>query len=165
MNVQKNEMNKPLFFIFCLLFCSCNFIDKKVPTKEELLEERLQEINWNEVTRYPSVSACDAITDKALQKACFFEHLTKSIQERLATDTLSVLYPDIDTINVKVTIHPDASLDFEPQYSKELSYPSQKIDSVIRLRLRDFPEIEPAQKEGIPVKTEFVIPIVLKVET
>ncbi len=164
MNVQKNEMNKLLFFIFCLLFCSCNFIDKKVPQKDDLLNERLQEIDWSEVTRYPSVKECDSIIDKALQKACFFEQLTKSVQERLAVDTLSILYPDIDTINVKVTINPDASLIFEPQYDEELSYGNQKIDSIIRIRLQDFPEIKPAQKEGIPVKTEFIIPVILKVE-
>lgn len=164
MNVQKNEMNKLLFFIFCLLLCSCNFIDKKIPEKEELLNERLQEIDWSEVTRYPSVSACDSITDKTAQKTCFFEYLARAVQQRLAGDTLSVLYPEIDTINVKVTINPDASLVFEPQYDKELSYGNQKIDSLITLRLQNFLKIEPAQKEGIPVKTEFVIPVILKVE-
>lgn len=157
-------MKKILFFLFCLTLVSCNFIDKKIPEKETLLNERLQEIDWNEVTRYPSVSTCDSFTDKTAQKKCFFDYLTKSLQDRLSADTLSVLYPQIDTIHIKVTINPDATLAFEPQFTKDLNYGNQKIDSIIKARLQGFPQIEPAQKEGIPVKTEFILPIVLKLE-
>lgn len=157
-------MNKILFFLFCLLFCSCNFFDKKIPQKEILLEERLQEIDWNEPTRYPSVPFCDSIIDKTIQKECFFDYLTRTVQEKLAVDTLSILYPEIDTINVKITVNSDATIVFEPQYTKEFPHKYQKIDSIIKIRLQGFPTIEPAQKEGIPVKSEFVLPIILKVE-
>ncbi len=156
-------MKKILFFLFCLLFVSCNF-DKRIPEKETLLNERLQEIDWNEVTRYPSVFVCDSLTDKTAQKDCFFNYLTTSLQERLSVDTLSVLYPQIDTINIKVTINSDATLVFEPQFNDHKDYRNQEIDSIIRVRLQDFPRVEPAQKEGIPVKTEFIFPLILKVE-
>lgn len=156
-------MNKIVSFVSCLILCSCNF-NTKVPTEEELLNKRLQEINWNEVTRYPSVVTCDTLSDKNAQKNCFFEYLTQSIQQKLASDTLWVLYPEVDTIQVKVTVNTDGTLDFEPRFDRELAYGNQKIDSIIRTRLHDFDKIEPAQKEGIPVKTEFVLPVILKVE-
>ena len=157
-------MKKTLFFLFCLMFVSCNFIDKKIPEKEHLLNERLQEIDWNEVTRYPSVSACDSFTDKTSHKICFFDYLKKSLQDRLSTDTLSILHPEMDTINIRVIINPDATLVFESQFNKQRDYPNQKIDSIIKTRLQDFPRVEPAQKDGIPVKTEFVFQVVLQVE-
>lgn len=157
-------MKTVFVFIFCLSLYSCNFIDKKVPEKEILLEERLQEMDWNEPTRYPSVFVCDSITDKKMQKECFLGYITSIIQERLAVDTLSVLYPEIDTINLKITVNSDASIVFEPYFTQELTYTNQKIDSIIRVNLQNFPTIEPAQKEGIPVKSEFVLPIILKVE-
>lgn len=157
-------MKKLLFYLFCLVFSSCNFFEKEVPKEEELLDERLQQINWNEVTVYPSVSDCDSITDKTLAKTCFFDYLTKSVQERLSTDTLSVLYPEIDTIYLKVTVHPDTSVLFEPQFDNKSDYNIQKIDSLIKLRLKNLPEIKPAQKEGILVKTEFILPVILKIE-
>lgn len=156
-------MNKIVSFLSCLLLCSCNF-GAKAPSEEELLNKRLQEINWNEVTRYPSIVACDTLSDKTAQKHCFFEYLTLSIQQKLASDTLWVLYPEVDTIQVKVIVNTDGTLDFEPRFEKELSYGNQKIDSIIRTRLHGFDKIEPAQKEGIPVKTEFVLPVILKVE-
>lgn len=157
-------MQKLATLLVCFILASCNFINKEVPEKQVLLEQRLQEIDWTEVSRYPSVSTCDSILDKTLQKACFFEFLTRSVQERLDIDTLTIMYPEIDTITVKVIVYPDATIKFEPHYDKELSYGNQKIDSIIQLRLQDFPKIEPAQKEGIPVKSEFVLPIILKVE-
>ena len=157
-------MKTVFVFIFCLSLYSCNFIDKKVPEKEVLLKERLQEIDWSEPTRYPSVFVCDSIADKAMQRACFLDYMTRIVQERLAVDTLSILYPEIDTINVKVTVNPDATIVFEPHFAKELSYANRKVDSIIQVRLQDFPIIEPAQKEGIPVKSEFVLPVILKLE-
>lgn len=157
-------MKKLFLGLLCFVFFSCNFIDKKVPEKEELLNERLQEINWNEVTLYPSVSECDSITDKALAKSCFFDYLTHSVQERLSTDTLSVLYPEIDTIYLKVTVNADSSVYFESQLNDKLDHKTQRIDSLIKVRLQNFPEINPGQKEGIPVKTEFILPVILKVE-
>src|SRR5690606_23106624 len=127
-------MKKLFLGLLCFVFSSCNFIDKKVPEKEELLNERLQEINWDEVTLYPSVSDCDSITDKALAKSCFFDYLTQSVQERLLIDTLSILYPEIDTIYLKVTVNPDSSVYFESQLSDNLDYKTQKIDSLIKVR-------------------------------
>jgi len=153
--------------VFCLMFClflsSCNF-DKAIPEKEELLTERLQEINWNEVTRFPSFSVCDSISDKTAHQKCFLKHLTYIIQQRLHSDTLSVLYPEMDTIHLKITINKDSSLIFETQFNKQSNQNSRKIDSLIHIRLRNFPPIEPAQKEGIPVKTEFLFPLVIKVK-
>src|SRR5690606_41856487 len=94
----RNKNEKPFFFSFYLpSFNSYEF--KKAPNKEALLEERLQQIDWTEVTRYPSVSFCDSLSDKQMQKDCFFSFLSRSVQEKLASDTLSILYPEIDTIN------------------------------------------------------------------
>jgi len=157
-------MKKLTYLIFSLALCSCSFFDKKIPDKEVLLEERLSKIDWSEPTRYPSISACDSLADKSLQKSCFFDYLTQSLRERLSVDTLSILYPEIDTINVKVVINPDATLIFEPQFPENFNYGKEKIDSIIKIRLQDFPSVEPAQKEGIPVRTEFIFPIILKVE-
>jgi len=151
--------------VFCLMLCiflsSCNF-DKTIPDKDELLTERLQEINWNEITRFPSLATCDSISDKNAHQICFFEHFYELIKQRLLTDTLSVLYPQIDTINLKITINTDRSLVFETQFDKQKNQNLEEIDSIIQVRLRNFPPIEPAQKDGILVKTEFLFPVIVK---
>lgn len=151
--------------LLTLLFTSCQYFDKQVPSKEELLEKELKSINWNEVDEFPSIAECEKIKDEAMRKQCFFEFLTQTIQQKLSIDTLSVLYPELDTIDVKVTIFPDATMQFEPQFPKDsVAYDTIKIDSILHARLVDFPKVNPAIKRGIPVKTQFVLPVILKIE-
>lgn len=130
-----------------------------------MLQKELKSINWKEVDEYPSVVDCEKIEDKKQRQQCFFEVLTQLIQDKLRVDTLSILYPELDTIEVKVTIFPNATMQFEPQFPKDsVAYDKTKIDSILKVRLVDFPKINPAIKRGIPVKTQFILPVILKVE-
>jgi hypothetical protein len=152
-------------FLVLILFNSCQYFDKQVPSEKELLQKELKAINWKEVDEYPSVVDCEKIEDKKQRQQCFFEVLTQLIQEKLCNDTLAMLYPELDTIEVKVTIFPNATMKFEPQFSKDsVAYDTIKIDSILKARLVDFPKINPAIKRGVPVKTQFILPVILKVE-
>jgi hypothetical protein len=153
-----------ILFLIPLLFSSCQYLDKQVPSKDALLEEQLKTINWKTVDEMPSISNCDSLTDKAQKQQCFFEFMTQLIQQKLNGDTLAVLYPELDTISVKVTVFANSALQFEPQIKDTLSYNTSKIDSIITSRLVDFPQIKPALKRGVPVKTQFILPVILKVE-
>ena len=160
-------MSKKLFAltVFSLTVFSCQLFDKKTPSEDELLQKELKKIDWKKVDAFPSIDACDVITDEAQRKQCFFEYLTQTIQEKLSVDTLAILYPDIDTIEVKVTVFPDSRLQFEPQFPKDsVTYDKVKIDSILHKKLVDLPKVNPAIKRGIPVKTQFVLPVILKTE-
>ena len=148
-----------------LLFSSCQYFDKQVPSEKELLQKELKAINWKEVDEFPSVADCEKIEDKTLRQQCFFEYMTHLIQQKLSVDTLSILYPELDTIEVKVTVLPNSRIIFEPLFPKDsVAYDTIKIDSILKARLVGFPKINPAIKRGIPVKTQFVLPVILKVE-
>jgi hypothetical protein len=157
-------MKKIAALCFLTFLCSCRFFDGQVPNEEELLQKRLKEINWKEVSNYPSIAECDAIMDKEMRKDCFFAQMALLIQKKLDIDTLALLYPEMDTIDVKVTVFSNATLRFEPQMPAEQNYNMAKIDSIIKARLINFPAIEPAQKEGVPVTTQFILPVILDVE-
>ena len=136
-----------------------------MPSEKELLQKELKVINWKEVDEFPSFVDCDKLDSKTLRQQCFFEFLTQLIQEKLSSDTLSVLYPELDTIEVKVTIFPNAKMQFEPLFPKDsVAYDTVKIDSILHARLIGFPKVNPAIKRGIPVKTQFILPVILKVE-
>ena len=158
-------MSKSYCYILLLVFSSCQYFEKQVPSEKELLQKELKSINWKEVDEYPSLVDCESVTDKKQQQQCFFERLTQLIQEKLSVDTLAALYPELDTIEVKVTVFPNATLPFEPQFLKDsVAYDTIKIDSILRARLVGFPKVNPAIKRGIPVKTQFILPVILKVE-
>jgi hypothetical protein len=156
-------MNKILSLTLLFLLVSCQYFDKQVPSEEELLQKRMNEINWKEVTVYPSVAECDSIFDKERKKECFFKYLSQIIQNKIAPDSLTVNASIIDTIDVRVTVSADSQITFEPLFTSDsTSYNKAKIDSIIKSRLVDFPKIEPAQKDGIPVKTQFILPVIIK---
>ncbi|NHM06718.1 hypothetical protein G4D82_05760 [Flavobacterium sp. CYK-4] len=152
-----------LLILILLSISSCQYFTNQVPDEKTLLEKELKSINWTQVDELPQFASCDSVADKTQKKQCFFEYLTQLIQQKLNGDTLSVLYPQLDTINVKVTVSADSNLVFEPQLDS-LSYDTAKIDSIIKTRLVDFPKVSPAIKRGIPVKTQFVLPVILNVE-
>ena len=158
-------MKKAIALFLVSLCFSCQYFEKKVPNEKELLEKQLKEINWNEVDEYPSVADCEKLTDETQRKQCIFEFLTTTIQQKLAVDTLSTLFPKLDTIEVKVTVFPNSTMEFEPQFPKDsVAYDTIKIDSILRIRLVNFPKVNPAIKRGIPVKTKFVLPVIIKTE-
>jgi len=152
-------------FLSVLLFSSCQYFEKQVPSEKDLLQKELKSINWKEVDEFPSVYGSDTIENKIERQQCFFEYMTQLIQHKLSVDTLSVLYPELDTIEVKVTVYPNSRIIFEPLFPKDsVAYDTVKIDSILKARLVGFPKINPAIKRGIPVKTQFILPVILKVE-
>ncbi|NMH28480.1 hypothetical protein [Flavobacterium silvaticum] len=153
-----------IYLLLLFLLASCQLIDRQVPSKDELLEKELKSINWEEVDEWPSVSACDSAADKEARKVCFFEFLTQNIQQRLESDTLAVLYPEFDTIAVKVIVNANSVVEFQPRLTDSISYSAKSIDSIIQARLADFPKVNPALKRGLPVKTQFELPVILNVE-
>ena len=158
-------MKKTLALLVLFFTFSCQYFDRKVPSEDVLLKEQLKEINWSEIDEYPTVVDCEKITDETQRKQCFFEFLTQTIQQKLDIDTLVSLLPKLDTIEVKVTVFPNSLVTFEPQFPKDsVAYDTIKIDSILRSRLIDFPKIKPAIKRGIPVKTQFILPVILKIE-
>lgn len=160
----KNTLKHFVGILAVLVLVSCQLFDQKVPDADVLLKKELKAINWKEVDEYPSFAECNSLENKVLQKKCFFEYLQQLIQERISTDTLAVLYPELDTIEVKVTVLPNAKLEFAPFFKKDsVSYDTVKVDSILRVRLVNFPKVNPAIKRGVPVKTQFILPVIIKV--
>ncbi|NRT13237.1 hypothetical protein [Flavobacterium sp. 14A] len=151
--------------LIALLLNSCQYYDKQIPSEKELLQKELKSINWNEVDEYPSFVDCNKMDSKTERQQCFFQYMTTLIQEKIRVDTLSIMYPELDTIQVLVTVFPNSKLKFEPQFPKDsVAYDTIKIDSILHARLVDFPKVNPAIKRGIPVKTQFILPVIIKVE-
>ena len=61
-------------------------------------------------------------------------------------------------------ISSNSDVNFEAIISDSIAYNKIQLDSIFQLRLTDFPKINPAIKRGVPVKTEFQLPVVLQKE-
>ncbi len=158
---------KHLFLLMILLgsAASCQFFETEKISTETFYEEDLKTIDWKDVDQYPSFSDCSSITDKKLQKNCFettlSNHLYQSISRR--------------KIIASHTINDTVFLGFSISNKGELSVNNIKMDSLVRNEIPlletwifqsidSLSPIAPAHKRGIPVKTEFTLPIIIKTQ-
>ena len=150
-----------LAFLMFLILQSCQLFDKKIPDEKVLLEQELKKIDWKNVDEWPTFVQCDSLEDKESQKMCFYNLLSSQLQEKLQDDSIAKLLPNVDSIQVKVTIFSDAKVSFEPVLNDSLVINRHQLDSIFQLRLASFPAIQPALKRGMPVKTQLQLPVLL----
>ncbi|WP_298513381.1 hypothetical protein [uncultured Kordia sp.] len=152
---------------YCLIFficVSCDFFKKPVVTEEELVAQEKESINLNTVDVFPSFSNCDSL-EKEQQKTCFFQTLTDQIYEQLAQNNIQVTKTIRDTIQVAIYIDTLGIIkvsDIQKKPYTDKYIPS--LDSLIEVSAQNLPKASPAYKRGIPVKTKFLLPIILHVE-
>ncbi len=152
-----------LFFILCCT--SCDYFDKKKITSQEILQEDLQTFNWNEVDEYPTFASCDSSSTKVERKHCFETTLSLHITSQIAQEKIVVTKDINDTIIIKFLISDIGELSvLEIKSSDQIKSQIPEIDSFLIQSLKGLPKILPAFKRGQQVKTEFKLPIVIKVD-
>ena len=157
-------MNKFVSLLFLLSFLtSCQKTgDKQQLSKEERLESELDKINWTEVDTYPVFNTCDSIIDTQQQKKCFIATMSSTLQNLLKQDTLQGNFNQIDSLKILVTILPNSTVHLKVhQIPDSLLLVKEKIDSLLTDKGKSFPILTPATKQGIPVTSGFIIPVVV----
>ena len=142
-------MKKITYFLFFMVF-SCQYLDKK-PNESDLLNSRLKEINWQKVDKLPMIDTCNALKSEIDQQHCFFEFLEQTIKEKLQHCS-NKKFQKNDTLTIKVMISNIGKTDFQAPNDADL-------DSIVKTALIGFPKITPAIKQGMYVKTEFLMKI------
>lgn len=151
-----------IVFFFPVLFTSCQWMSARLPNEQQLLEEELNKIDWTKVDLYPSVASCDSIFDEDIRKECFFTYITEELEANLCADTLRGTFANMDTLKVLVTIQPDAQVSLALyQLNDSLKQHLKSVDSLLQEKSKTFQNLSPAMKRGVPVTSQFVLPLVL----
>ncbi|GAA3553430.1 hypothetical protein [Snuella lapsa] len=151
-------------FLFVLVLVSCEYFNVKKTSPEAILKEELRTFNWQEVDAYPSFALCDSSESKQVRKLCFERTLTTHIAEYLQKEALIVTKDVQDTILLQFQLSEKGVLallnaKIDSLTTKEIP----NIGSLLVQSLDSLPQIFPALKRGQQVKTEFVLPIIVKV--
>jgi len=157
-------MNRIVCLLILVFASSCNYLEKKKVSSEDLLEEELQTFNWNAVDTYPTFSSCDSISVKEEQKKCFQNTLVENVNLFLEAQNLIVSEDVNDTIRLKISINNKGLLDVESiQMKPETAFQIPEIDSLLRQSLKEIPKIYPAIKRNQQVTTTFELPVIVKI--
>lgn len=144
---------------------SCQYFETERISEEEFYSKEKNTINWSDVDTYPKFKACSSITDTAESKACFEKQLTMQVGDAIKSRINNAIQTLNDTIWVSLTISEKPSItvtniDMDHWVAEEFSeMQSWIIDAVKEIELKD-----PAIKRGVPVKTQYRLPIVVIVE-
>nr|AOE13909.1 hypothetical protein [uncultured bacterium]CCF99204.1 conserved hypothetical protein [uncultured Flavobacteriia bacterium] len=159
---------KTRFFLLFLLFVSlsgCRDMETKKVSSESILAEELKEIDMKEVDEYPSMEGCDSLATRTSRKRCFERELSTNFQKFLATKILVFSDPIRDTIWLDLSITATGEAEINAiKIPDSLERQIPQMQQWLRQSLDSLPEIYPAIKRGIPVRTAFKMPVVIRVE-
>jgi len=151
-----------LFYLWVPLLLSCDYFSSRETKTQQLVNDELLTIDWNEVDGYPLFDNCDETLSRAEQRSCFentllqhfsaaFADLEFAVQDDLNQELfVDFLIDEHGFIAISQIEENDAVAQAIPGFYNE-----------INARLNDLTTVKPAHKRGIPVSVRFRLPIVL----
>lgn len=142
-----------LNIFFCLTLTSCEYFDFTKQSKEDLINNRKQEIKINGLEHYPQIESCDNFNEKE----CFESQLISKLKNTLQKTTINHNTIKKDTLWLTVKINKEGIITLNSISDNNLT-----IKETIKTTFEYLSPIEPAIINGIKVSTMFRIPILLK---
>ncbi|WP_283641295.1 hypothetical protein [Mesonia mobilis] len=153
-------------YLLLLLLCfGCQNFETKKISSEDLVEEELKELNWQEVEVYPAFEACENLSETQAKKSCFEQQFALQLHESLQQKKVILS----DSIQEKMLLYISINANGKPsldslETSALIEEKMPQMQSWLQESIQKMPKIYPARKRGIPVKTSFKLPLVIASE-
>ena len=143
-------------------FTSCDYFSFE---KNKNLEKIDMDIDFTSVDFSPSFKVCDSLINKLKKTDCFRTTMHQEIYKSLAENSIQ-LKKDVDeTIVVVIKIQADKQVVLASiKASDSLLKYIPALKKMIKKSIADLPDVYPAIKRGIPVTTQYKLPIRIKLE-
>jgi|TARA_R110002020_G_scaffold103640_3_gene242878 hypothetical protein len=155
---------KYFLILSTLIICtSCQFFETEKISSETFYDEEVKTINWKDVDRYPAFAACDTLSTKPNQKHCFEEALAAHLQQGITAQGVTTIKELNDTIMLSFSVSEKAQISIlQMQMDSLLQKDFPHLQDSLHYSLEALQLVAPAYKRGIPVKTQFMLPIIVK---
>lgn len=138
---------------------SCDFFQKKKLAEEEMIDTI---IDYKSVDTFPLFPDCDSIPSQDKQRVCSQIKLSEHIFASLSESNIITARKVADTVRVKLLVSSSGKVSLtNVEMSDNLLKQIPTIDSLLKNSIATMPVLKPALKRGIPVATEFSLPIVI----
>lgn len=157
-------MGKIRLGFFLLLLVGCKNFETKRVCSDEILQEELKQIDWSAIETYPAFANCEQYAENDRQ-TCFEKTFSKHIYAFLATKKVVLS----DSIQEKILLHLSINPQGKPKLdsvhlSTNLTQQLPKFRTWLDSSVITLPKIYPARKRGIPVATNFKLPLRIESE-
>lgn len=145
------------FSIFFFIFLtSCDYINFSKKNKESLVNERIKEIQVNGLELYPEITPCHNISGKQ----CFEKQLINELKKTIKKSKIPHGNLTNDTLWLTIEIEKNGMVNL-----KNISNNTNIIiKKTIETTLKDISPIKPATIRGIEIKSNFKVPLILKIK-
>lgn len=151
--------------LFTFLLTSCNYFETEKIDAQTLFEQEMATINWKEVDTYPLFRTCDETEPKEQQLICFHGQVSKTIAGVINDSIQGVMSRINDTVYMKMKI--DTAGLFSLNELTMDSITARHIpnfESWLNAALANMEKVAPATKKGVPVATQYTLPLVLSTD-
>lgn len=158
-------MKRFLLILISLSLIGCKKFETKKLSSTDIVQEEIKHIDWNNLDTYPSLETCENTSTKSNKKQCFENEISKHIFEVLASHEVSLKDSIREELELKIFIsnRGKASLD-KILISEELKNQIPDLEIWLNEAVLSLPKIYPAEKRGIPVSSNFKLPLVIQSE-
>lgn len=159
-------MNQFLIYGLLLFFLSsCQWKESKKLSSQEIFEEEISTINWNEVDQYPVFEKCEHDLEKEAMRQCFLETLNTQLLKLFPSEYIQALRKMEDSIVIEFEVSKTAGISIVTiEGVRTLTQDFPDLEQRIVTGLDSLRLDEPAYKRGIPVSTRFRLPVIFKSE-
>lgn len=151
-----------LFSFFLLISCtSCNYISSAENNNNQAIDTI---IDFTKVDVSPSFKVCEKLLDEA-KTNCFRINIKQYFIKKLRNLSLTADKQINEKIDVVLTVDEKGLVSLKELFlTDEIVVHFPEIESSINEMVKNIPKLSPALKRGIPVNTEYKLPIHIIVE-
>jgi hypothetical protein len=123
-------------------------------------------VDYSIVDVYPTFANCESLSEKEKQENCFGDELVAQLEELILLKKIRAPAVTFDTVYVDLSITKDNKIKiFRIDSSDAIKDKIPDLDSILMASVNQLPMlIQPAIKRGIPVNSQFKLPILIKVK-
>ena len=143
------------FLLISLISCETILSSKKDINNKNKIE--VKPIDFSNIDAYPLLPECENFTSRVAQKDCFYKFLSKRIELSLSKKSIAYSTTKNDTIRVIITVSSKGIIS-----ARSTNLNNTNLDKIINEIFDNLPTIQPAIKAGIPVTSQFLLPMVVK---
>jgi hypothetical protein len=142
-------------------FSSCEYFTKKKIDDTQ----RLDSINYTSVDVSPSFKVCDSIFEKLKKEECFRTTIYEKVTKSLRNQKIKVKKEIDEIVHVIIVIDSNKGITLKSIEASQNVYTEiPEIKKIIAKSIDELPKILPATKRGIPVTTEYTLPIRIQLQ-
>lgn len=144
-----------MYCISCTFFCS---------NPRQHIQKLDTIVDFTKVDTSPSFKDCDSLIDED-KTSCFRTRIHKELANSLAKCSIKSNEQLDEIINVDLLIDIEGKVSLHNVYASEvIQQEIPTLDSLINISVSQLPKLRPANKRGIPVSTQYQLPIRIQQE-